>query len=113
MDPQTREQLVAPSNFHTEWIERVLAGVNRQFLAGRVYLAWQTTRFPNERRLLLGLFHARDRRGRDQSVSALDSTNCVSARESLARRGELRCFGIVRCASINLLRLRPLPVSVP
>src|SRR5437763_136549 len=71
---QSGWQLVAASNRHVEWSEGVLGRTNGEFLAGRIHLAWQTTRFPSERRVLLDLFHARDWRGRGKSVSALNET---------------------------------------
>src|SRR5436305_5846824 len=113
MDSQTGWQLVAASNLHVEWSEGVLARTNGEFLAGRIHLAWQTTRFPSERRVLLDLFHARDWRGRGKSVSALNETECFSAGESLAGVFKLRCPGPVCCVSIDRLRLRALRVSVP
>ena len=112
MDSQAGERLVAPSNFHTEWSKRVLVRINSQFLAGRIYLAWQTTHFPSDRCILRDLFHARDRLGRNQSVSALNEIDRSSARESLAGVFEFRCPHLVRCPSINGLRLRVLRVSV-
>src|SRR6266513_727207 len=101
MDSQAGERLVAPSNFHIDWSEGILARINSKFLAGRIYLAWQTTHIPSDRRILLDLFHARDRYRRNQSVSALDETDRPSARKSLAGVFKLRCSGLVRCAFIN------------
>src|SRR4030095_15800491 len=66
-----------------------------------------------DRRVLLGLFDARDWPRRDQSVSARNQTHGLSTRGSLARIFKLRRFGVVSCASINGLRLRALRVSVP
>ncbi len=113
MDSQARWRLVAASNFHAEWNEGVLARIDGELLARRIYLVWQATRFASERRILLDLFHARDWGGCDQSVSALDETNCLSARESLAGVFKLRCSGLVGCASINGFRLRALRLSFP
>src|SRR4029079_11031574 len=75
-------------------------------------MACHTPRVSTERRLLLDLLHPCGRGGPDQSVSARNPTNCVSAKESLPRHGELRCTGVVRGGSVDCLRFRGLPLSI-
>ena len=104
---------MAAPDLHSERGEGVLAGINGEFLAGRIHLARQTTRFPNGRRILLDLLHARDRRGRDQSVSALNETDWLSAREPVAGIFKLRHFGVFTCVSVGGFQLWALPVSLP
>jgi len=95
------QQLVAASNFHTERPNRILATIDRQFLARRIRLAWAPAWVAAHRRVLLDFFHARNLSYRDRSDLAAWAIDCVSAAESLAGFVERQRFGIAACGPVD------------
>ena len=101
LDSEASHQMVAASNFHVRWPERVLGAVDRQFLAWGIHLAWAAACLTTERRVLLDLVYSRNSLYGDCFDLPAPKINCLSAAGSLAGLVELSCFGHVPCGVVD------------
>src|SRR2546430_10140670 len=101
MDSQAAWRLVLASDFHVPWSWRVLARVDRQLLARRIYLARRAACIAGDGRFLLDFFHACHSPGGDLFGLVPGEIDCPSAAGALAGVIELCCARSVPSRSIH------------